>query len=143
MTRAGTTYVVIQFVAIAVLLFYSDFRVFNWLAIFQLGALIVAILAGWELNKSRLSVFPELKEGARLIKSGPYRFIRHPMYLAVLLFFVPTVLNGEGILVAVVFLLLLVNLGLKMKYEEKFLKKHFVEYEQYSKKSNYLIPFVY
>ena len=31
------------------------------------------------------SVYPEIRAGARLITGGPYRYVRHPMYSAVLL----------------------------------------------------------
>lgn len=45
-------------------------------------------LAAWTLAHNRIGNFnirPEPKAGARLVTSGPYRWIRHPMYSAVLL----------------------------------------------------------
>ena len=123
------------------LLYSTVFHVLSWATIVQLTATVLAIWAGWELNKSRLSVFPELKDGAQLINTGPYRIIRHPMYAALILFFIPTVLSAKGLIV--VFLGLLTTLIFKMKYEEKILKRNFAEYEKYAQKSFYLIPFVY
>ncbi|MFT6165977.1 MAG: protein-S-isoprenylcysteine O-methyltransferase Ste14 [Vicingaceae bacterium] len=124
--------------------------ILSWVTIFQITSIIIAIWAGWELKKSKLSVFPELKDGAQLINTGPYHIIRHPIYSALLLFFLPTVVLGEGSvvlgegsIVILVFFVLLTTLIFKMKYEEKILKYHFAEYEQYSKKSFYLIPFIY
>ena len=141
--RTGTAYVIIQFAAIVVLLFFTEIRVLSWGSIFQSTAIFLAIWAGKELRKSKLSVFPELKVGAQLIKTGPYRVIRHPMYSSLLLFFLPTLLVGKGLVVIMVYFGLLITLIFKMKYEEKLLKYHFDEYEQYSKKSYHIIPFVY
>lgn len=52
-----------------------------------LAAAAVA-LAAWTLAHNRIGNFnirPEPKTGGRLITTGPYRWIRHPMYSAVLL----------------------------------------------------------
>mgnify|MGYP006071559911 CR=1 FL=1 len=117
--------------------------ILSWASISQITAIIIAIWSGWELKKSRLSVFSELKGGAHLISTGLYHMIRHPMYSALLLFFLPTVVLGEGPIVILFFFVLLTTLILKMRYEEKILKDHFAEYERYSKNTFYLIPFVY
>lgn len=89
-----------------------------------------------------LSVFPELKKGAQLITTGPDHTLRHPMYSALLLFFLPTMIGGKETVPIVVYFVLLTTLILKIRYEEKILKNLFAEYEQYAKKSFYLIPFV-
>jgi len=142
LTRPGIIYVFIQFAAIAVLLLYTDFHLFSWIAIFQFIAIALAAWASWELKKSMLSIFPELKKGAQLITTGPYHTLRHPMYSALLLFFLPTMIEGKETVPIVVYFVLLITLILKMRYEEKILKSCFAEYEQYAKNSFYLIPFV-
>jgi len=46
------------------------------------------VLAVWTLAHNRLGNFnirPEPKDGGQLITSGPYHWIRHPMYTSVLL----------------------------------------------------------
>jgi protein-S-isoprenylcysteine O-methyltransferase Ste14 len=56
------------------------------------GYALVALglgLLGWTLAHNRpgnFSALPEVKPGARWVTSGPYRWVRHPMYSAALVF---------------------------------------------------------
>lgn len=143
MKKKGIAYVLIQFIAIFILLFYSNFYHYDWLLSLRIVGIVLGLSAIWEVRSSKFSVFPELKRGACLIQTGPYKFIRHPMYSAILLFFIPTIVNAASIYSFIVFVVLLVNLVLKMSYEEKILKQEFKEYEQYSKKTYYIIPYIY
>lgn len=52
------------------------------LAIFGSGVSIWSVLQ----HGSRLSPFPKPVDGAVLIESGPYRFVRHPMYSGIIAF---------------------------------------------------------
>ncbi|MBK9276226.1 MAG: hypothetical protein IPM49_17025 [Flavobacteriales bacterium] len=62
-----------------------------WSALGALRFILIAaslLLVCWAIlamGGSTFSVFPEPRPGARLIVDGPYRWVRHPMYLAVLL----------------------------------------------------------
>lgn len=139
----GLVYVLVQFLAIASLLYYTHFELFGWSFVIHLAAMALAVWAGLALNNSRLSILPEIKEGAQFVQSGPYRLIRHPMYTALLLFFIPTAVNSGNALVPFIFVLLLFTLISKMKYEETMLLHHFSGYQNYSQKTYYLIPYIY
>ena len=95
------------------------------------------------IRKTRLSIFPEVREGGHLVQTGPFKLIRHPMYTAILLFFLPTQFHASSVFPVVFYGLLLINLLLKIQYEESLLKKHFTEYEQYQAKSFLLLPYIY
>lgn len=49
--------------------------------------LVGVVLGTWAvmtMTVKNLAVLPEVKAGSRLVTHGPYRWIRHPMYAAVL-----------------------------------------------------------
>jgi protein-S-isoprenylcysteine O-methyltransferase Ste14 len=51
-------------------------------------ALAGALLSVWSLMQHgwRVSPFPRPVDGAQLVESGPYRYVRHPMYSGIVLF---------------------------------------------------------
>lgn len=50
-----------------------------------LSALTLVAWAALLMGPSTFTVFPEPRPGARFIVRGPYRWVRHPMYLGVVL----------------------------------------------------------
>lgn len=84
-----------------------------------------------------------LKEGHVLIRSGPYRYVRHPIYTGVLLAFLGTALTmGEWRGLAA-FVLACVAFVLKSRWEESRLRLTFPEYDDYREHTAALVPCVY
>ena len=110
---------------------------------FQITGIILGFWAIYEMRRSRLNITPTPLSGAILIQSGPYKLVRHPMYLALILVFVPMLLANFNLWGIIIFLIFFVNLILKMMYEEKLLFSFFDNYHAYSEKSWRLIPYVY
>jgi protein-S-isoprenylcysteine O-methyltransferase Ste14 len=83
-----------------------------------------------------------LRQGHELVTSGPYRFVRHPIYTGILLAAIGSALAGE--------LWWLVLLPIFLAYflysaftEEKMMAEQFPsEYPEYKKRTKMLIPFV-
>jgi protein-S-isoprenylcysteine O-methyltransferase Ste14 len=84
-----------------------------------------------------------LKEGQRLVRSGPYALVRHPIYTGILLAFIGTALAiGElrGLLAVA---LITTACLLRIRIEERWLLEEFgAEYEQYRREVKALIPFL-
>lgn len=135
------------FVQFSLLLFFAlsgNLLARQWPLLFteSLG-IALALWAIVVMNYHTLSIFPEPKRNGNLIVSGPYQFIRHPMYTAILLVCLSLVVADQSVLKWCMFTLLTVNQLIKLHVEETMLLKHYPEYEGYRKVTKKLIPFVY
>ncbi len=92
---------------------------------------------------SKFNVSPRVKNGAKLVRSGMYRFIRHPMYTSLLLYFIPALIDHFSWFRAVFSGILVVTILIKLNYEEKLLDQAFSGYAAYKKQSWRLIPFIF
>lgn len=107
---------------------------------------VAALLGGWAILAMRIdnyNIFPDIKPGARFVTRGPYRWIRHPMYAAVLLLTLGWLLGAVtpwrvGLWCAHAAVILV-----KLTVEERLLTAHFDEYAGYAKHTKRLIPFVF
>jgi protein-S-isoprenylcysteine O-methyltransferase Ste14 len=85
-----------------------------------------------------------IKENHELIQSGPYGFVRHPIYTGLLLaFFGSAVSLGEwrGLLA---FVLVLIAFRIKLGIEERWMTELFgPAYAEYRKRVRMLVPFVW
>lgn len=89
------------------------------------------------------SVYPEPIDRAQLITSGPYRLVRHPMYLALLLFMLGIVLYNASVWNYLAMPLLLIAILGKINKEEAYLRRKFGGYSAYCDCSRRLLPFIY
>jgi protein-S-isoprenylcysteine O-methyltransferase Ste14 len=113
-----------------------------------LGAVLVAAGLGFAVWARRhlgrnWSGSVVVKEGHSLIRTGPYRRLRHPIYSGILLALLGTgVAMGEwrGLLATV---FAVASFALKARVEEIRMREIFPEYEEYQRASSALIPFVY
>jgi protein-S-isoprenylcysteine O-methyltransferase Ste14 len=106
-----------------------------------LGLLLTA--AGFfSLGKS-LSVLPRPKEKARLVETGAYRLVRHPIYSGIFFASLGWGLSVHGWLTIGYATLLFIVLDLKAHREERWLLEKFPEYAAYQKRVRRLIPFIY
>ena len=136
--------VTLQFLLIGLLLAGASFQKTSLIAaIFIALAMLLVTWAVVAMQKSKLSILPEPSTHAVLITNGPYRFIRHPMYAAILIGCAGLLINhftwiGFSISVALAMVLIF-----KLGWEEKMLTEKFGEYAAYRKHTSRLIPFVY
>ena len=82
-----------------------------------------------------------IKIGHQLIRSGPYAWVRHPIYSGLLLATIGTALARSEVRGVLAFALLWLGFWIKSRMEEGFMRKTFgAEYEEYSSSTGALIP---
>ena len=111
-----------------------------WLVV-QLLALGLLPWARLSFQPRQFNIHAEPKESL-LISSGPYKYIRHPMYIAVLAVLWVGILNhysllnlGLGIVVSFV-------VGARIMVEEQLLTKSIPGYAEYARQTKLIIPYV-
>lgn len=141
--KKSFVFVLVQFVSIAILAVIGEVATKNmWLVALQ-GAGVFLGLWALAVFHFRVSIFPEVSLGARLITVGPYRYIRHPMYTAVLLVTLAWVLALPTGGAFFMWIILCIDLIIKLHYEERMLMRTFARYASYMRISKRLLPFVY
>ena len=109
-------------------------------AVLFIGA---ALLGIWTLAHNRLgnfAVHPAPIATGRLITSGPYRYVRHPMYAALLLFAAAMCFFYRDIWKLVVWAALALVLWIKSSIEERALRERFADYAHYARGVRRFIP---
>ena len=103
---------------------------------FMLAGTVLAFWSAWHLGRS----FSLLPQARRLVTTGPYRFVRHPIYLGGLLITVGEVWLRLSPLVLVLNLIFVVAQLVRLRYEDEILNRAFPEYREYRANTSALIP---
>ena len=109
----------------------------------EIVGLVVGLWAVLSIRLRQLRISPDIAPGAEFITRGPYRYIRHPMYLAVLLVALALILDRFTWSRGIAWIILLADLIAKLSYEERLLCARFPDYLDYRKRTKRLLPFVY
>lgn len=142
--RKAYIFVFLQFLFIGIILVTGKIIAKNKICFFiELFGILIGCWAIISLKIGNFNATPTIKKNAHLVKHGPYKLLRHPMYLAVLLVVFALIFNDFtlGRLFAGIFLFIV--LIFKLFYEEKLLLAHFKEYSDYMKTTNRFIPFIF
>jgi protein-S-isoprenylcysteine O-methyltransferase Ste14 len=149
----GAWYVVVQAILIGLILFGPQgFLLVSsepsktilqscGLAVGLLACLIVAI-AAINLGKN-LTPLPCPRDDAKLVQTGLYGIVRHPMYCGVLLAALAWFLTFPGVYVLAYIICLFLLFDLKARREEVWLVERFPAYQTYQLRVKKLIPGIY
>lgn len=86
----------------------------------------------------------EVQEGQKVIDTGLYGVVRHPMYSVTLLLFLAMPLILGSVYAFVIFLVYPFIIAARIRNEEKLLEEELVGYKEYKQKVKYrMIPFVW
>jgi protein-S-isoprenylcysteine O-methyltransferase Ste14 len=78
-----------------------------------------------------------------LVTSGPYRYVRHPIYAAVVIFIVAGVVANLSVANGILGSVIIAGMIIRALCEERFLRVEYSEYAGYSSHTWRMIPFVF
>ena len=125
---------------------------FNWFVLpksISIGAAVVFIFAyilyaEVMRENTYLSRTIEVQENQKVIDTGLYGIVRHPMYSVTLLLFLSMPLVLGSVYSFLIFLVYPFIIAKRIKHEEEFLEKELLGYSEYKQKVKYrLIPFIW
>ena len=121
-------------------------RVPIWLMLAAAGVFLVgyAMYAEVMRENAYLSRTVEVQEGQRVISTGLYGIVRHPMYLATILMFLPMPLILGSFWGLIPFAIYPIAIIVRIVNEEQVLSEGLEGYAEYTKKVKYrLIPYIW
>ena len=110
-------------------------------AVFLLGYVLYAEVLRENVYLSRTV---EVQENQKVIDTGLYGVVRHPMYMSTLILFLALPLVLGSVLSLCIMLFYIPIIIMRIKNEEQVLKEGLEGYEEYMKKVKYrIIPFIW
>ena len=120
---------------------FSLIQIISWILL--LSSAIIAFF-GFYFLYTRGKPEGQLENTSKLITSGLYKYIRHPIYLSLIPGVLGALLKGFGCLQVILTIVVLISLVITAKVEEKeMIEKFGSEYYDYMKKTKMFIPFVF
>jgi protein-S-isoprenylcysteine O-methyltransferase Ste14 len=112
-------------------------------AIIQAAFILLAVWARRHLGRN-WSGTVRIGEGHELVKTGPYRSLRHPIYTAMLGMFLGTAIASSQYHALLGLVILILAYLRKTRLEEQILEKTFgAEYDAYRRSTWALVPFLF
>jgi protein-S-isoprenylcysteine O-methyltransferase Ste14 len=104
-------------------------------------AIPILILSYFLLNRSINIVFDKEQKEPKIIKSGIYSRVRHPIYLAPIIMYLGFIILSLSLLSLIIWILIIIFYYSMAKYEETLLLDKFEnEYRDYMKEVPMFIP---
>ena len=147
-----------QVIAYSGLMFLSGFIIaglnyrYNWIELPETVAIVASVIfviayilyAEVLRENAYLSRTIEVQENQKVVDTGLYGIVRHPMYAATILLFLSMPLVLGSIISFVIFLVYPFIIAKRIKNEEEVLEKELDGYSEYKKKVKYkMIPFIW
>lgn len=103
---------------------------------------VIGVVGVRDLGAS-LTPLPRPKVGAHLVETGIYGWVRHPLYVGLVLGALGWALFSASLLALVLTLALAVFLDLKARREEAWLREQYAQYAHYARRVRRFVPGLY
>ncbi len=108
----------------------------------QLAAVGLMIWARMTMGLRSFHATADPTEGG-LVTSGPYRFIRHPIYTSICLFCLAAILAHASLITVALGVLVMVGAFMRMTAEERLLVERYPAYRLYASPTKRMVPYVF
>jgi protein-S-isoprenylcysteine O-methyltransferase Ste14 len=108
----------------------------------QAAAVALMIWARLTFGKRSFHAAANPTEGG-LVTTGPYHFIRHPIYTAACLFCWAGALANLTVVSAAAGLLVLIGAWVRLLVEERLVVARYPEYREYAKATRRMVPYLF
>jgi len=135
--------VVILMVAVGYLLYTNNLLAQNLFGtLVQGAAFLLMIWARITFGRRSFHAAANPTEGG-IVTTGPYRFVRHPIYAAILYFTLAGTLVNISLQKSIAELVIVAMVVVRIMSEEKLLLIRYPEYAEYSRDTKRLIPYIF
>jgi protein-S-isoprenylcysteine O-methyltransferase Ste14 len=107
---------------------------------FSCALVVTGMLTSFVVLRWLGKAFSIMAEARRLVTHGPYRFVRHPLYVCEELAVIGTFIQVVSPLALIILIVQTVFQFRRMAYEEQVLTATFPEYEKYAQRTPRLLP---
>lgn len=133
----------LQFLSVGVILIPKpSLTISSFWWVFPLIALLTTLWIFTHNKLGNFNIVPEIRDDAKLIVTGPYRFVRHPMYSALIFFMLGILLWHFNWVNLLFFALMIAAVALKAFKEEALWHDHHDGYAAYKSSTKMVIPFI-
>jgi len=133
------------FVIGAVILLAATGNLFSSSVIVIAAQLLAAVIAIWARRSFPTKTFrvDAIPSAETVIRRGPYRLIRHPMYSAALLFIWAAVLSHLSLWTTTIGAVVTIITTLRVAFEERFLRDRYPQYAAYAQATKAIVPYLF
>lgn len=144
-TNKSWLFVLVQAILLVLLIFFTNGQLSVSKIIKILGltieflGVIILLISFYDLRKS-LTALPLPKQNGVMQIGGLYKYVRHPMYVGVLILSIGITIGGNSIAKYFILVGLFVLFNVKARYEETLLIAKYPGYKTYMLKTPRFIP---
>jgi protein-S-isoprenylcysteine O-methyltransferase Ste14 len=114
--------------------------IINYVALFLVIIGLITIASAIYALRMSISAFPSPTSNAKLINTGVFKLVRHPIYSSILISSFGWALYSNSLFRILIFVALFLLFEIKSNFEEQLLIKKFPNYHAYKKNTGKYFP---